>query len=40
MLPQLDAHLSDAEECTEAYGFLTDLLIHRYRTLFSGESSS
>lgn len=40
MRPQLDTHFSDAEHCAEAYGLLTDLLIHRYRTLFSGDFSS
>ena len=37
---QLDTQFSDAENRTEAYGLLTDLLIRRYRTLFSGDFSS
>lgn len=30
--------IRDAEHIMEAYGLLTDLLIQRYRTLFSGET--
>ena len=37
MRPQCDVELRDAEHIMEAYGLLTDLLIQRYRTLFSGE---
>lgn len=40
MRPQCDGNLRDAEHIAEAYGLLTDLLIQRYRTLFSGEAQS
>ena len=37
MRPQCNAELRVSEHIMEAYGLLTDLLIQRYRTLFSGE---
>ena len=39
MRPQYDDEFRDAEHIAEAYGVLTDLLIQRYRTLFSGDTS-
>ena len=36
MRPQCDAELRGSEHVMEAFGLLTDLLIQRYRTLFSG----
>lgn len=39
MWPERDGHFMDAARFAEACGLLTDALIQRYRTLFSGEGS-
>ena len=36
---ECDSALKDQEYLTQAYGLLTDILIQRYRTLFSGTAA-